>query len=141
MKKNLPYLEPRLKRFIEWDLERYREMKREIDEYRLSVLPSTTPSYSGVPSGGGSSSSTERSAVKLATSVYLADLERTVKAISDVIEKLDDTDRALVDLIYWKRQYTVEGAGYAVGMSKTTAYRHINGILVAVAANLGLVTI
>lgn len=134
-------LKPEVKNFIEWNLENYFVMCREIEEVKRDYLPAVTPSYSAMPAGVGTSSPTEAAAMKIMTSAYLLNAERTIKAVSRVIETLDNTDKKLIELIYWKKQYNVIGAGMVVGLSKSVAYEHVNKILSAIALNLGLVNI
>lgn len=135
-------LTPQVKGFVEWQLEHYREDKRELEEYKRDAIPSATPAYSLV--GGcshGVSRTTEDVAVRIETNVYVERLERSCKAIERVLSHLCETDMKLIDLVYWKRSHTIEGAGIAVGLSKSVTYRHVNAILGLVAKEMGLISV
>ena len=135
-------LTPQVKGFVEWQLEHYREDKRELEEYKRDAIPSATPGYS---LSGGCSGSTSRTtedvAIRIETNVYVEQLERSCGAIERALSHFDATDMKLIDLAYWKRSHTIIGAGMAIGMSQATAYRHVNAILVLIAKEMGLVSL
>lgn len=79
--------------------------------------------------------------MQISSSAYIRNLEQTVKAIQYVIERLDDTDLRLIELVYFKGTHTVDGAAMIVNLSSRTAYRHINRVLTAVALELGLINV
>ena len=129
-----------VKGLIEWKLEHYKEMKEELEQYKHNMIPSPTPSYSLTGGGGigGESRPNENIALKMVTDVYIRETERTVKAIERVMLLIPEDDKRLIDLVYWKQTYTVEGASMILNMSKSTAYYHLNIILTKIAAELGL---
>lgn len=142
MSKYVFTLSPRVKGMIEWQLEHYHESKRQIEQYWADMIPSPTPNYSA--EGGGShyvNRTTETVVERIATSPYIEQTVRSCKAIERVISDLDDTDIKLIDIVYWKRSYTVEGAARILHIDRATAYRHINGILSKIALELGYVSI
>jgi hypothetical protein len=57
------------------------------------------------------------------------------------MQRLDDIDRQIVDLVYWKQSYTAEGAGMKLNLSRTATYNHINNILCTIALEMGYVSI
>ena len=75
----------------------------------------------------------------MVTSPYIRNLEQTAEAIGRVLSTLDTTDMRLIDLVYWKESYTVEGAAMMAGLGKSAAYARINGILGQIAVELGYV--
>lgn len=77
--------------------------------------------------------------MQISSSVYLRNLEQTVRAIEYVVDRLDETDAKLISLVYFKGTYTIEGAAQIVNLSRRAAYNHINNVLVAVALELGLI--
>ncbi len=135
----LPY---KIKGFIEWQLGHYHDEKRMLEEIETRHLPSGVPQYGGTPIKAGSTSNpTERAGIALASNPYIASLERTTKAIATVLDKCDATDIKLIDLVYWRRSHTVEGAGRLCNLSKSAAYNHINGILTLIAQELGVINL
>lgn len=136
-------LNPKIKGYIEWQLEHYPEDKKELEEYKQDLIPSATQSYSqtsGVQSGS-TSNPTERDGLKLATNPYILATERNIRAIEIALQKCDGIDLKLIDLVYWKRSHTVEGAGMVAHVSKSAAYYRINSALCAIALEMGIVTL
>lgn len=137
MSKTVFNLHPRVRAFIEWRLEHYREDKRTLSEYRADMMPSNTPRYTAEPGAPGSGRPTEELAAKLAANPYILDLERGINAIEHVLTRLTPERQRLIELVYFKGSYTVEGAAQVLHVSRRTAYRHINEVLTAIAAELG----
>ena len=129
----------RVRGMVEWQLEHYREYKDEIQQYWADMIPSATPKYTDGKGGGEVSRNAENTALRIATSPYLMQIERSCKAIEYVLKNTDDIDRKLVELVYWKQAYTVAGAAQLLHMNTVTAYRHINNILLKIALELGYV--
>ena len=133
----------KIKSTVEWQLEHYKEDRRQLDEYWRDMIPSPTQGYSltaGVD-GGEVSRSTENVTFRIMSSPYLRWLELSCRAIETVLANMDEIDRKLVELVYWKREFTVEGAGMVLNLSKSSAYRHINTILTAIAHEMGYVSL
>ena len=134
-------LSPAIKATVEWQLQYYREDLRQLEEYKRDLIPSGVQGYSptaGVD-GGVVSRTTEDVAFRLISSTYIRRLEITCEAIGRVLSKLDEVDLKLIELVYWRREYTVEGAAMKIHLSKTAAYQRINKILGAIAYSLGYV--
>ena len=133
----------RLKGFIEWQLEHYPEDKREIEQYKKEMVPSPVQQYSltGGVSGGETHRATEDVAMRIATSQYIKHLEASCKAVEEAMKGEDDTSKKLVELIYWKREYTPEGAGMKIGLQKSAVYQRLNKILGRIAFEMGYVSI
>lgn len=135
-------LQPRVRDFVAWQLEHYRDNKMQLEEYKRDLIPSPTAKYGGTTGHGNEAHrSTEDIVERISSSAYIRNLEQTVKAIDYVISRLDSTDLDLVKLVYFRGEYTVEGAAQIVNLSRRAAYNHINGVLVAVAMELGLVNV
>jgi len=134
-------LNPKVKGYIEWQLEHYHDDKKQLEEYKNSFIPSGIANYSetGGCSGGQVGNPTERAVMAIASNRYIASLERSIGAIDAVLTKCDETDKKLIDLVYWRRSYTVVGAAYKVNISKSAAYKRINKILTAIATEAGAV--
>lgn len=134
-------LNARVRGYIEWQLEHYHEDKRQLEEYKRDLMPSITPSYSLAANAADIKHPTENAALRMATNAYILSLERSIAAIDNVLIKLDDTDKQLIDLVYWRQSHTIEGAGMKVELSRRSAYRHINNILCLVAIEMGLINL
>lgn len=135
-------LQPRVRDFVAWQLEHYRDNKMQLEEYKRDMIPSPTAKYGGTTGHGNEAHrSTEDIVERISSSAYIRNLEQTVKAIDYVISRLDSTDLDLVKLVYFRGEYTVEGAAQIVNLSRRAAYNHINSVLVAIAMELGLVNV
>lgn len=133
-------LNEKVKGIIEWELEHYNESKRELETAKDDMMPTMTQSVNGMPGSHEASRQTEQVALKITTSDYINRLEKSVHAIDSVLDKLDDTDKQLVALVYWQKAYNIIGAGMKVGLSQAQSYRRINGILCLIAVELGFAT-
>lgn len=134
-------LSPRIKEMVEWQLEHYHEDRRQLEKSKADLIPSPVAKLSA--EGGGSSATnrgTENVVMDIITNQHIKHLENSCNAIHRVVEGLAPEDIKLVELVYWRREYTVEGAGQIVGLSKSSAYRHVNDILTDIAQELGYVS-
>ena len=125
-----------------WQLEHYQTNRAQLESIKRDLIPSPTPTYGG--SEGHSTEAhrtTEDITIQISSSAYVRNLEHTVKAIQYVIDRLDDTDLRLIELVYFRGSHTVDGAAMIVNLSSRTAYRHINNVLTAVALELGLINV
>jgi len=135
---NLP---PEIKSTVEWQLRYYREDKRQLNEIKRDMMPSGVQGYSltaGVD-GGTTSRTTEDIAMKIISAPYIRRLEITIDAIDRALELMDDIDKKLIELVYWRKEYTPEGAGAVIGISRATVYRRLNKITCLIAFQLGYI--
>ncbi len=133
-------LNPRIKGMVEWQLEHYHDDKRALEAYKRDLIPSATPNYSGMPSAHTASRSTENNAENILTNSYVLHTELSCKAIERVIDNCSELDKTLIDIVYWRRAITIVGAAEKLNMNPSTAYRHINAILLNIASEMGYVT-
>lgn len=134
-------LKPEIKSTVEWELSSYRDDKRQLEKVKRDLIPSPVQGYSltaGVD-GGEAKRTTEEVTMRVISAPYIRRLEISVEAIERALTRFDDIDMKLIDLIYWRREYTPEGAGVIVGMSTATVYRRINKIICVVAFELGYI--
>lgn len=136
-------LTQKIRDYVEWRLEHYHEDKKQLEQYKNDMIPSATNSYSmtGGVSRGSVSQPTENIAIRMATSPYILATERSCADIERALSRFDKIDMQLIDLVYWKRSYTIIGAGEKVGLAKSDAYAHINKILGVIALEMGLVNL
>lgn len=133
-------LNEKIKGYVEFQLAHYNEIKRDLGREKDAMMPSTVAKYgAGGVHGSEASRTTENIGLRMATSPYIRNLELTAAALGRVISTLDETDLKLVDLVYWKGSYTVEGAAMIAGIGKSAAYTRINDILGRAAIELGCV--
>ena len=131
-----------LKDYIEFNLRHYCERQRELDEYKTDMMPSYTSKLDGIGGYGGRTTDiTADTAVRLTTDIYIKRVESNCKAIQIVLSNIDDTDAALIAMVYWKSTHTVEGAAQIIHIGKSTAYNRINAILYNIALELGEINI
>lgn len=132
-----------IKRTVEWHLEHYPEDKRQLEAYKEDLIPSPTQAISptaGV-SGGEAKRSTEEIVLRLTSSPYVRMLEIACNAVQAALNAEDDTTRKIVSLVYWRKEYTAEGAGMVLSISTSQVYRRINKILSRIAFEMGYVSI
>ena len=135
-------LNEKIKGHVEFQLAHYNEIKRDLEREKDSMMPSTVAKYgAGGGHGADAARTTENLGLRMATSPYLRNLEVTASAIERVLAKRDETDMKLIDMVYWKSSYTVEGAAMIAGIGKTAAYARINDILGQIAMELGYVNV
>lgn len=136
-------LDKHIRDFVVWTLEHYEEDKRQLEEYKKDFIPSGISAYSltGGITPGEAGRPTERTAIKMATSPYLINLERSVAAVTRVYNDIDPYEAKLIEMVYFKKTHTVIGAGMVIGWEKDAAYNHINRILKWVAREMGLINI
>lgn len=135
-------LSPSIKATVEWQLQYYREDCRQLEEFKRDMIPSATPAYSADPSGNHEvHRSTEDITFRIISSPYLRRLETSCDAIRRALDACDKIDLQLIDLIYWRREYTVEGASLVVHLGKSAAYQRINNILGRIAYEMGYVSV
>ena len=135
-------LKPEIKSTVEWELSSYRDDKRQLEKVKRDMIPSPVQGYSltaGVD-GGEAKRTTEEVTMRVISAPYIRRLEISVEAIERALTRFDDIDMKLIDLIYWRKEYTPEGAGMIVGMQKSAVYQRLNKILGCVAFEMGYVS-
>lgn len=134
-------LKPEIKSTVEWELSSYRDDKRQLEKVKRDLIPSPVQGYSltaGVD-GGEAKRTTEEVTMRVISAPYIRRLEISVEAIERALTRFDSLDMKLIEMIYWRKEYTPEGAGQVVGMSKATVYRRLNKITCVVAFELGYI--
>jgi len=98
-----------------------------------------TPAYSGMPRGGGNSRPTENVATRRKLSAREEDLVNAVDhALWEVATWPDGAVIVrLVDMVDFKRRYTLEGAAMVLHMSRDVAYRKRSRFIYLVGKNCG----
>lgn len=91
-------------------------------EYEQLHEQSITANMTGMPGGGGVSRGTEEIAIRELPKTQQREYEAVRMAI-EATRRLQNGEQRLrvIDLVYWKRSHTLEGAGYKVGYAYKTA--------------------
>lgn len=130
----------KIKSYVIWCLQHYREDKKQLEEYKQDLMPATTQNYSAdVVQSSNISNTTELMGIKLATNQYIITTERNIVAVERVLERCDAEDKQLIELVYWRQLYTIKGAAIKMNMHHATAYRKINNILCWMALEMGII--
>jgi len=131
-----------IRNFIEWQIIWWPENSKYLVEAKADMIPSAIPKY-GPQTGGFDPEQrpTEDTAVKIVSDEYIAHLERSVRAIGEVFNRLTDIDKELIKLKYWSGELTAEGIALKLNMDKATIYRHLNAIITEIARRLGYVNL
>ena len=115
-------------------MSKYRHWWRPNVERALRVYPylkaskqaaqeqSITPSYTGMPRGGGISRTTENAATRHFSAQEEKILDAVDRAIAEVSKHRDGQDvLRIVEMVDFKRSHTLEGAAMALFMHRVTA--------------------
>lgn len=93
----------------------YPDRKREHEELHRQSL---TAQINGMPGGGGASRSTENIAVRELPFTKQREYEAVKRAIETTQNFPNGKQRMkIIDLVYWKKSHTVEGAAMKAGYS------------------------
>lgn len=66
-------------------------------------------------------------------------VSRSVTAIDNVLADATAEELELVRLVYWQRTHTITGAGLALNLGRSTAYRYQDRLIRAIARELGYI--
>lgn len=131
-----------IKNIAEYYLCHINEIKKQLSSYKLDMIPSPVPSYSGMPgSSDPESRPTEKLAVKISTDVYVLNCQRIIDAYDRMYKKQDKINRDLIKLVFTKQEKTVEGASMELHLSKTAGYDRIRNILWCFAVEAGFINL
>ncbi len=108
-------------------------------EYEQLHEQSVTANMSGMPGGGDVSRGTEDVAIRELPHTRQREYEAVKRAIEVTQRQWNGKERLrIIELVYWKRSHTLDGAAFAVGYGYDRA-RQLHGEFVRlVAANYGL---
>lgn len=127
---------------IESELYSYHDTLREIQFLRTNLMFCKENDDENIGGGRSSyiSSPTEQIGTKLATHKRLLRLEEITNTIKTVYDGLPDTHQQLIRLKYWTKPQlkTWEGIAQEMKVSRMTAFRYRDEIIVVLAEMLGL---
>ena len=114
----------------------YPELKKEYEELHLQSL---TAGMSGMPGSGGVSRKTEDIAVRELPYTKQREYESVRRAIETTKAMPNGSQRLrIIEMVYWKRSHTVEGASIRVGYSPDRGKQLHGDFIRLVAKNYGL---
>ena len=113
--------------YVKGMIRRYPSLKREYEDLHNQPV---TQSYSGMPNSGGDGRGLERIAIRELPSTKQREYEAVRRAIETTQKIENGRDRLrLIDLVLWRKKYTLRGAAYKVPCGEATAKRwHIDFI-------------
>ena len=108
-------------------IKRYPELLQAEADLRAGKI---TPAYSGIPGGGSASRTTELLAMRELPKDARRDLD-AVRLALDTIKRYRNGDlrKQLVELVYWRKTHTVDGAAMVLHVSPRTAHEWDRGFI------------
>lgn len=131
-----------IKAYIEAELRNYHQSKKDLEEIKNDIREEgKSISDSMGIRGSGTSNIVESKTIRLITNKRIKKLEETIRAIDVVIGELDEEKYRLIELKYWTRPKLLSDMGIAqeLNIDRATLYRWIDGILLAIAIEMGLI--
>jgi RinA family phage transcriptional activator len=129
-------------RYVEAELYDYPYTRQNIDSLREDIIDAGVRLEAATLQARVQSNRvydpTESKGVRLVTNKRLTRMQETVEAIDRVWARLDEDKRRLVELKYWDGRYTDKGIAEQLHASMRTYYRWRQGIVYAVAVEMGL---
>lgn len=123
--------------YVKGMIRRYPDLKAERVELQQQTV---TQQLSGMPGGGGTGRTAEQCAIRELSGVkqreYKA-VDRAVKSTLSITGSGEDRMR-IIELVFWKRSHTLEGAAQEVHCSYRTARRYHGEFIMSVAKYYGL---
>ena len=130
-----------LKAYIEAELRDFHQTKIDLVEAKDElILKSPVTDPSGIR-GTDTSRPTESKAMQLITNKRIKRAEQIVRAIEMVVNALPEEKYRLIEVKYWTKPQTLTDIGVAmeINCSRATLYNWIDGILLALAKEMGLI--
>ncbi len=116
-------------------IRRYPALRAELQERQC---PAMEIDYSGMPHGGGAVRSTELIAIRELPTQKQREYEAVRKAIEATERVPGGRDRIkVIDLVFWRRSHTLEGAALTIPCSYRTARRYHEEFIRMVGGNMG----
>mgnify|MGYP001624960866 CR=1 FL=1 len=131
-------LTPKTKKYIEDQIILYHAIVKEYGQLREEILFESQSNDEN--QGGGKSNIPSRvieNRIIRLENKKLQRLEKTIESIEVVYESLDDEKKKFWHMCFWQRRYTVDGLSYKFHISRATAFRWKNKMIIDVAKELG----
>ena len=125
-------------KYIEHELYNYKGTKKELELYREQIIEGTSKPEVAVQSGLGDVTASK--AIKLISSTFVLNSEKTINAIEKSIEMLGDKYKKLFELRYVncipEREIILE-----INISRRTYFRMRRELVMVIGQKLGLINI
>lgn len=122
--------------YVKGMIRRYPELKAEYaDLHKQSI----TPNYAGIPGNGSARRTVEDVAIRELPKTRQREYEAVRQAVETMKHITASQDRIkVIDLVFWKRSHTLEGAALMIPCSYRTARRYHTEFIMLVAGYYGL---
>lgn len=122
--------------YVKYIIRQYPRRKADYDElHRQSI----TPTLSGMPGGSDISRKTETTAAKELPRVEQKEYDAVRRAVETTQRLKNGFERIeIINLVYWKKSHTLEGAAFKVGYSYDRVKQMNNEFIRLVAGYYGL---
>lgn len=130
-----------IKAYIEAELRDYHQTKADLVDAKANlILQSPIADTTGIR-GTDTSKPTESKVIQLITNKRIKRAEQVVQAIDMIISALPEEKFRLIVLKYWTKPQTLTDVGMAMQLncSRATLYNWTDGILLALAKEMGLI--
>ena len=125
--------------YVKGMIRRYPSLK---EEYSDLHKQSVTQNYSGMPASGSSGRATEEVAIRELPITRQREYEAVRRAITATEHMKSSRDRLkVIDLVFWKRSHTLEGAALMVPCHYNTAQKYHSDFIILVAKFYGLLDV
>lgn len=128
------------KRHIESEIMDYHKTKQELENVKQDLLYGQFPNNDENVGGGRKNLPTtpvENRVIARLQSKQIRRLETTLSAIESVYENLNPEKQEFLRVCFWERKYTIVGLASKFNISRRTAIRWKNEIIVLVAKEFG----
>ena len=117
-------------------IRRYPPLKEEYADLHTQMV---TPCYTSISGGGSASRATELIAVRELPHTKQREYEAVRRAIAATERMSASRDRIkVIELVFWKRSHTLDGAALMIPCSYRTARRYHSEFIMMVASCYGL---
>lgn len=122
--------------YVKWMIRLYPMRVEELSRRQAATV---TPNYSAMPKGSDPSRTTENLGTISLGNPADREMDAVRLAIEDTLKLKDGNYRMiLVDLVFWRKTHTLNGAALELHTSERTAERWHNDFIHQVAKNFGL---
>ena len=122
--------------YVKGMIRRYPSLK---EEYADLHKQSVTPNYTGMPSSGSVGRGVEAVALRELPTTRQREYEAVKRAIEVTQRMSANSDRLkVIDLVFWQRSHTLDGAALTIPCSYRTARRYHSEFIMTVASIYGL---
>lgn len=122
--------------YVKGMIRRYPQLKLEYSEMHRQ---STAASYSGMPGSGNVGRAVEEVALRELPATRQREYEAVRRAIAATERMKSSRDRLkIIDLVFWKRTHTLEGAALTIPCHYNTAQKYHSEFIILTATFYGL---